>query len=222
MFSRDPESAEGSASRPLPKPIIGLVGAIGAGKSTAAAAFAARGGVVVDADAIGHDALEQPEIRRRALDRWGARGNMVKPDGRLDRRAIAGIVFADPAERAALEAIVFPYIGQRALEEIQRAQADPVVKFVAVDAAVMLEAGWEDVCDRLVFVDAPREVRLARLAARSGWTGADLAAREAAQWPAEKKLKRASAVIVNDGSREHMQEQVDRLLKDWELLDCVV
>lgn len=198
-----------------PKPVIGLVGGIGAGKSTAAAAFAARGGAVVDADALGHEALEQPEIRRRVLDRWGHRGNLVKPDGRLDRRAIARIVFADPAERAALEAIVFPYIGRRALEEVAKAQADPAAKFVVVDAAVMLEAGWDGVCDRLVYVDAPAEARLARLAARSGWSASDLAAREAAQWPAAEKRKRAAAVIVNDAGLDKVQEQVDRLLEMW-------
>jgi len=198
-----------------PKPVIGLVGGIGAGKSTAAAAFAARGGAVVDADALGHEALEQPEIRCRVLDRWGHRGNLVKPDGRLDRRAIARIVFANPAERAALEAMVFPYIGRRAMEEVAKAQADPAAKFVVVDAAVMLEAGWDGVCDRLVYVDAPPEARLARLAARSGWSASDLAAREAAQWPAAEKRKRAAAVIVNDTGRDKVQEQVDRLLEMW-------
>lgn len=197
------------------KPVIGLVGAIGAGKSTAAAAFARRGGIAVDADQLGHDALEQPEIRQLVLDRWARRGNLLKPDGRLDRRTIAAIVFANPEERTALEGMVFPYIGQRALDQIHRAQADAETKFIVVDAAVMLEAGWEEVCDRIVYVDAPRSVRLARLAARSGWSDADLAAREAAQWPAEKKMKRAAAVIVNDGSREKLQDQVDRLLEKW-------
>lgn len=199
------------------KPVIGLVGAIGAGKSTVAAALAARGGGIVDADRLGHAALDQPEIRRQVLDRWGNRGNLLKPDGRLDRRAIAGIVFADPAERTALEAIVFPEIVRRALEEIQAAQSNPAVQFIVVDAAVMLEAGWDHICGRLVYVDAPREVRLARLAARSGWTDADLAAREAAQWPAEKKRKRADAVIMNDGNCEELRERVGRMLE--QLLD---
>jgi dephospho-CoA kinase len=198
-----------------PKPVIGLVGGIGAGKTAAAAALAARGGVVVNADALGHEALEQPEIRRQVLDRWGGRGNLQKPDGRLDRRAIAGIVFADDAERVALEGMVFPYIGRRALEEIAKAQTDPAARFVVVDAAVMLEAGWDDACDRLVYVDAPPEVRLARVLARSGWSASDLAAREAAQWPAAEKLKRAAAVIVNDGGLDQLQRQVDRLLREW-------
>ncbi|MDB5313511.1 MAG: coaE [Gemmataceae bacterium] len=201
-----------------PKPVIGLVGGIGAGKSTVAAALAARGGVVVNADALGHEALEQPEIRSRVLDRWGRCGNLVKPDGRIDRRALAGIVFAHPAERAALEGLVFPYIGRRVLEEVARAQVDPDTTFVALDAAVMLEAGWDGVCDRVVYVDAPREVRAARLAARSGWSAADLTAREAAQWPAAEKLNRAAAVIVNDAGLDRLQDRVDCLLGEWGML----
>ena len=196
------------------KPILGLVGAIGAGKSTAAAAFALRGGFVVDADKLGHDALEQPEIQRMVLDRWGRRGIRRKSDGRLDRKAIAEIVFEKPAERAALEGMVFPYIGKRAEEAIRAAQANPDAKFIVVDAAVMLEAGWT-MCDRLVYVDASREVRLARLKARSGWNAEALDAREAAQLPAEEKKKRCDAIIVNEGTRDQLQDQVDRLLKQW-------
>jgi dephospho-CoA kinase len=196
-----------------PKPTIGLIGAIGAGKSAAAAATAARGGRVVDADALGHEALEVPEIRARLIDRWGPR--VLKPDGHPDRRALAAIVFADLGERAALEAIVFPYIGRRALAEVLAAQADPAVRFVVLDAAVMLEAGWNNVCDRVVYIDAPRETRLARLAARSGWTAADLAAREAAQWPAERKKQSADAVVVNDAGVRELQEKIDQLFGSW-------
>lgn len=197
------------------KAVIGLIGGIGAGKTAAARAFAARGGVVIDADALGHEALEQPEIRQRVLERWSDRGNLLKPDGKLDRRAIGRIVFADPAELRALEGMVFPYIGMRARQEIERAQARADAKFVVLDAAVMLEAGWSDACDRVVYVDAPRDIRLARLAARSRWSDAELAAREAAQWPAEKKMKRADAVIVNDAGLEELQTRLDQLLKTW-------
>jgi dephospho-CoA kinase len=197
------------------KPVIGLIGGIGAGKTAAARAFAARGGAVIDADALGHEALDQPEVRQQVLDRWGSRGNLVKPDGRLDRRAIGRIVFAEPAELRALEGMVFPYIGMRAQQEIERAQARADAKFVILDAAVMLEAGWSDACDWIVYVDAPRDIRLARLAARSRWSDAELAAREAAQWPAERKMKHADAVIVNDAGLVELQTQVDQLLKTW-------
>ncbi len=198
-----------------PKPVIGLVGAIGAGKTTAARAFAARGGHAIDADALGHEALRQPQIVAHLASLWG--DGIRKPDGNLDRREIGRIVFADPAARNALEAAVFPYIGERTRREIAAAQANPAVAFVVLDAAVLLEAGWGDMVDKLVYVDAPREVCVARLAARSGWTEADLTAREAAQWPAEKKMARADAVVVNGAERDELQEQVDRLLAEWRL-----
>lgn len=192
------------------KAVIGLVGAIGAGKSTAARAFAARGGVVIDADALGHEALRQPDIVAALVARWGeaVRG----ADGALDRRAIGRIVFADPNERNALEAAVFPYITARARERIAAAQADPAAAFVVLDAAVLLEAGWGDMVDRLVYVDAPLEARLERLKARSGWSAADLAAREAAQWPAARKMARADAVLTNAATVPELQKQVDALL----------
>jgi dephospho-CoA kinase len=195
------------------KPVIGLIGAIGAGKSTAARCLAARGGVVIDADALGHEALRQPEVVAKLMALWGE--GIRRPDGSLDRREIARIVFADDAERNALEAAVFPYIGGRTRQEIAAAQANPAVAFVVLDAAVLLEAGWGEFVDKIVYVDAPREQRVARLAARSGWGDADLAAREAAQWPAEEKMSRADAVVVNDGDLDRLQERVDRLVREW-------
>lgn len=194
------------------KPVIGLVGTIGAGKSVAAAAFARRGGAVVDADKLGHAVLELPAVKVALTDRWGDR--VLKPDGAVDRRTVAGIVFADPAERRALEAVVFPPITALARERIAAAQADPAVRFVVLDAPTLLEAGWGSLADRLVYVDAPRPVRLARVAAR-GWTDADLAAREAAQLPADDKRRRCDAGLMNDGTTDQLQAGVDRLLAGW-------
>ncbi|MBA4062826.1 MAG: dephospho-CoA kinase [Isosphaera sp.] len=204
-----------TAFRHVPKPVIGLVGEIGAGKSTVARLLAARGGRVIDADALGHAALADPAVVTAAVLRWG--DGVRRPDGGLDRRAVARVVFADPAERAALEALVFPLIRGRVAGQVRDAMADPAARFVVLDAAVMLEAGWNNATDRLVYVSAPREVRLARVAARSGWADADLAAREAAQWPADRKRAAADAVLVNDAGPSGLTEQVDRLLKEWGL-----
>jgi dephospho-CoA kinase len=195
--------------------VVGLIGAIGGGKSTVARLLAARGGFVIDADALGHEALRQPVIVRQVVDRWGE--GVRKPDGSLDRRAIGRIVFPNPKERSALEAMVFPYIRERTNEEIARGTADPAARFVVLDAAVLLEAGWNNAVDKIVYIDAPRQLRLQRLAARSGWTDAELTAREAAQWPAEKKIARADAVVVNDASTAELEERVDRLLTEWKL-----
>ncbi len=198
-----------------PKRVVGLVGAIGAGKSAAAAAFARRGGAVIDADRLGHAVLELPAVRAALVERWGAR--VVKPDGGIDRRAVAGIVFADPAERLALEAVVFPPITALARERIAAAQADPAVRFVVLDAPTLLEAGWGALANRLVYVDAPPAERLRRVAGR-GWTAADLAAREAAQWPADRKRTACDVLLRNDGTVDVLQARVDYLVTGWGLL----
>jgi dephospho-CoA kinase len=198
-----------------PKPVIGLVGGIGAGKSTAARLLAERGGAVIDADALGHAALEQADIRQSVLRQWGKQANLLRPDGRIDRRALGRVVFENSETRRALEELVFPYIRERAVSAIAAAQADPAVRFVLLDAAVMLEAGWDRVCDKVVYVDAPRPLRLARVAARSGWTETDLIARESAQWPAGRKMAAADGVVVNDANPASLGRQLDELFGTW-------
>lgn len=196
----------------MKKLTVGLIGAIGAGKSAAAAALARLGGAVIDADAVGHAALELPAVRDALAARWG---DVFKPDGRVDRRQVADIVFRDPAERAALEAVVYPHIRRMCEEAMSAAQADPTKAFVVLDAAVLIEAGWTDVCDKLIYVDAPRDVRLARVAARSGWTAADLAAREAAQLPADEKKTHAHAVLTNATTPAALAADLGRVLHAW-------
>src|SRR5262249_12327932 len=139
-------------------------------------------------------------------------------EGKVDRKKLGRVVFPSPVERSRLEHLVHPYIEERIREEIDKAQSDPAARFVVLDAAVMLEAGWDDVCDKLIFVDAPRAVRLARVRDQRGWTDAELANREAVQMPAEKKKERADAVIDNTASPEKTSAQVDELVKRWELI----
>jgi dephospho-CoA kinase len=199
------------------KPVLGLVGGIGAGKSTVGAALARHGGRVVAADPIGHEALEQPDLRARILEVWGNR-DILTLQGAIDRKRLGRIVFPSPVERSRLEHLVHPYIERRIREEIDKAQVDPAAKFVVLDAAIMLEAAWADVCDKLIFVDAPRSVRLARVQGQRGWTDQDLANREAVQMPPDKKKERADAVIDNGGPPAATVAQVDELVKRWELV----
>lgn len=194
-------------------PIIGLIGGIGAGKSTAGRCLAARGGFVIDCDKLGHEALAVPAVVGQLVARWGEA--VRNPDGSANRRAVAGIVFNDPAERTWLESVVFPVIGEMADELIARANGNPAVKYIVLDAAVLLEAGWGDRCDRILYVDAPRELREQRVFARSKWTPEDLTARESAQWPAELKKSRADAVIPNDCTETELQAKIDHVLDFW-------
>jgi dephospho-CoA kinase len=195
------------------KPVIGLVGGIGAGKSAAAEAFAKRGGRIVAGDPAGHAALLDPEIRARVMSRWPA---AMSRDGVIDRKTLGRIVFADPAQLEELEAIVFPWIEDRLRQEIAAAQAEPAVRFVVLDAAIMLEAGWQRVCDKVVFVDVPRAMRVKRVAER-GWNPEDLDRREGTQMALADKQARADAVLTNTAGMDELQNNVDALLAQWGL-----
>jgi dephospho-CoA kinase len=194
--------------------VIGLIGGIGAGKSRVAAQLAERGAFVVDADAVGHALLNQTPVRARVLARFGTRVVGSTGDAEsaptIDRRALGAIVFANPSDLRALEGILHPRMRKTFERAIARAVRKGQAKAVVLDAAVLLEAGWDSLCDLVVYVDAPEGVRLPRLSAQRGWTEAVLRTREAVQWPSERKRRLADAVIVNDSGLEPLGVAVDR------------
>jgi dephospho-CoA kinase len=196
---------------PRSKPVLGLIGGIGSGKSFVAAELVRHGGAIVSGDQAGHEALRQPDIKAHVVERWGP--GVLNDSGEIDRRKVGAIVFADPVERKALEEMVFPFIERRLREEIEKTRRDPAVRFVVLDAAIMLEAGWNKVCDRVVYVDSPRALRLRRLTEQRGWTEKELEKREQAQMPLDEKRRRADAVIDNSGPPGETARQVEQLLR---------
>ena len=201
-------------------PVIGLTGAIGGGKSQVAALLGRKGAVVIDADCVGHEVLDCPEVHRQVIERFGAGVVEHGPDaaataGPINRRALGSIVFAARPALEDLEAIVHPRMRRQFEAIIDRESVRGRAPMVVLDAAVLLEAGWDNLCDLVVFVDASQPVRLHRVARGRGWTAEVLQAREAAQWPRERKLSRADIVIHNDSSLEILDQNVDRL---WRLV----
>lgn len=198
------------------KPLVGVVGAIGAGKSTAARVMAELGGKRIDADVIGHEVLGLPEVRDELVKLWG---NQVLVEGTesIDRRAVARLAFPFPHQRYKLERVVFPRIATSVIGKISAYSAQPETRLIVLDAAVMLEAGWNNVCDRIVYIDAPRKLRLQRLAQRSQWSAAELANRESAQMPAGQKMALSHAIIWNDGHPTQLEQRVRQLLKTWDI-----
>ncbi len=195
--------------------ILGLIGGIASGKSAVAAALARRGAVAFNADQLGHQVLEEPEVRDALVERWGT--GILASSGSIDRSAVAKIVFA-PGTAAAeeldfLEGLVHPGIRRR-IEAGIRQLPDASVPAVVIDAALLVEAGWAAVCTAIAFVDGPRDQRLARAAAR-GWTEEEFSRREAAQLPIEEKRRRASHVIDNSGSLDDLEAEVERF---WQTL----
>ncbi|HYO23999.1 MAG TPA: dephospho-CoA kinase [Lacipirellulaceae bacterium] len=186
---------------------IGLIGGIACGKSAVAAALARRGAVVFDADKLGHRVLLDPDVRSVLTARWGHA--VLGPDGELDRSAIAKIVFGPAAESVAerrfLESVVHPGI-RRQIEAGIRGLTRQTPAAV-VDAALLVEAGWSDVCSAIVWIECPQNERQRRAAAR-GWSADEFTRREAAQLPIEVKRRYATHMIDNSGPPERLEAAV--------------
>jgi dephospho-CoA kinase len=218
-FDRDnsgPRRRPAGPWRNGPIPVVGLVGGIGAGKSLAASAFVDRGAFLLDADAIGHVLLDQSPCRDRVLERFGEAilAPMPEVEGTrrpIDRRALGAIVFSRPEALRDLEFILHPAMRRTFEKAIARETRRTRYRAIVLDAAILYEAGWDTLCDSVVFVDALPETRLARLESSRGWTAEVLAARERVQGPLEEKRRQSDHVLTNDGSPEEFRASIDAL-----------
>ncbi len=191
------------------KPVIGLVGGVGSGKSTVARMFAELGAAVIDSDRLGHEQLQRPEVLSQLRSWWGPQ--VVTAAGVADRSAISRIVFHDAAELARLEALLHPLIDQRRKELVAGLERDPSIRAVILDAPKLLEAGLSGVCDRVVFVDSPRDERLRRVAETRGWLEDELNRRENLQFSLDKKRSMSDDVIVNHSDIEALRREVEQV-----------
>lgn len=195
--------------RAVGKPVIGIVGGVGAGKSTAAREFVALGCRLVDADKIGHQLLAEPDVLAEIRRRWG--DVAFGPDGQVSRPALAEVVFDSPTELEALNAILHPRIRRRMEQAIADVQAEPSVEGVVLDAAVMFEAGWDDLCTHLVFVAAPADERQRRVAVSRNWSVEAWRAREKSQISLDIKAGRCEYSLDNRFGASFLREQVHLL-----------
>jgi len=193
------------------KPIIGLCGAIGAGKSRVAAEFERLGCRVVDSDRLSHEVLAQPEVVKTLREWWGP--EVVAADGGPDRRRIAGIVFADGEEKRRLESLLHPLIARRRAAIILAVRDSTAVKAIIIDSPLLFEANLDRGCDTIVFVDAGESQRLRRLRESRGWDAEEVRRREQWQTPLPEKRSRAEFVVSNDGPPERLASQVADILR---------
>jgi dephospho-CoA kinase len=189
-------------------PVIGLAGGIGTGKSTVARHLADLGAHVIDADKIGHDVYRPgSEGFRQVLDAFGP--GVVAGDGTIDRRALGAIVFADPHARARLNAIVHPLIGVELVGRVAAARAADPDRPIVIEAAILVEAGWRGLVDRLWVVSTRPENAIARVMATRGLERAEVERRIAAQLPDAERRRVADVVIENDGSPAELRAIVE-------------
>jgi dephospho-CoA kinase len=188
--------------------VIGIVGGVASGKSTVAAQFARLGAVVLDADSAAHRVLEMPDVKEALRARWG--DSIFDDKGRIDRAAVAARVFGEgdaDAERQFLESLVHPRV-RRDLETQMEVLAQKGVSAVVLDVPLLVEAGWQALCDEIIFVEAPPQARAERAEAR-GWTLEELNRRESAQASLEEKRRAAGHVIHNAGGLAELRRQVE-------------
>jgi len=189
---------------------LGVTGGIGSGKTAFVARLAERAGVrVLLADDLAKRLMvEDPEVRRQLVDRFGAEA--YREDGSLNREVIATRVFGDKAELAALSAIVHPAVRRAMLGAMVQARADGI-RLLVYEAALIFETDADKILDHVAVVDAPVETRIARAMARDGSTRDAVLARMVRQLKSSELRQRADTVIDNDGTLDDLHELADEL-----------
>lgn len=203
VISRFSDSSAAIKARP---PVVGIVGGIGAGKS-ALTRFAAEQMplAVVDGDVVGHEALRVPELKTRVVEAFS--GILSDPstllvDGEINRKVLGALIWgSDPVSRqrrSTLEKIVHPWMVERFktlfAQHRQSGQCDVII----FDAAILLEAGWDQLCDSIFYIETTDASRLERVQQQRSWNNEQLRIREESQWPLETKKSRAKLIINNN------------------------
>jgi len=187
--------------------IVGLVGLPGSGKTTVARALERNGARVLEADAIGHRITDgDPAVRAALAAEYGA--DAYGPNG-LDRARVAAAVFRDEAARARLNRLVHPRIVEHLCEGLEALRRTGFQGVVVIDAALLLDWGFERECDALIAVAAPVEARVERLRVQRGWSR-DEAERRAAVQRAGEELRAAADVTLDNEGRPDELERLAR------------
>ena len=194
------------------KPIIGIAGGIGSGKSFIAQLFASEGCLVLNADDQVRALYADPAIKHTLRDWWGPK--VFNNQGDLDRRAIAHIIFADSEQKKRLESLLHPKVDQLRQAAMQAAASDPQVLAFVWDIPLLFEVNLYLRCDAIIFVDAPDEQRLERVRKTRGWDENELRRREKLQHPLDNKRKMSNYIVQNTADVGFAQQQVRDVLRE--------
>lgn len=209
-----------SGNRTLPFKHVGLTGGIACGKSTVARLLAEKyGAVVIDADQLAREVVEPGKpAYRQIVDHFGQK--VLKPDNTIDRKRLAALVFADPVERARLEAMVHPRVRELARNKVAALAALGAAqrpRLVVEVVPLLFEVGLEPEFDEIWVVKCDREQQIQRLMERDHIDREEAIARLNAQWPLEKKIERADRVIDNSGSLSDLEWNLAWVMREAKL-----
>jgi dephospho-CoA kinase len=146
--------------KPKKKPIIGILGGVGSGKSTVAAEFAKLGCAVIDADKIAHELLDTKDVREKIVASFGQA--ILDSAGKIDRNKLADVVFSDGNKLSLLNSIVHPPVLARAERLIAQCKRQPQIRAIVLDMPLLVKVGWDKRCDKLIFVHCKQQLRVKR------------------------------------------------------------
>ena len=189
-----------------------VTGPIGSGKSTVSRLLAERGAVVVDADKLGHEVLDDPQVVIEVCQEFGS---LVAPKGAIDRSILGPLAFADQAAMGRLNAITHGRISLLASQRLDLLEKEGKHELAVLEAAVYFLFPSPPAVDLVISVVAEPEVRQGRLLAQRGLTSEQTAARLAAQAELEALWQEADLVLDNSGTLEQLQADVDLLLSKY-------
>ena len=190
--------------------IIGLTGGIGSGKSVASDKFKSLGITIVDADVASRTVVEPGKPALKEIeDHFGS--GIITAEGKLDRNNLREIIATDPEERKWLESVLHPKIGEQITKEISESTS----VYTLLVAPLLLETNSQEMCSRVVVVDVPKDVQIRRTAKRDKVSPNQVEQMVAAQMEREKRLEKADDVLLNSGTIEDLEKQVEELHKKY-------
>ena len=193
------------------KPIIGILGGIASGKSTVAAEFAKLGCKVIDADRIARELLEKGAVKKEIVAAFGR--SILGPEGRVSRKKLARVVFADADRLLSLNRIIHPLVLERAEQLIARYSRQNRVRAIVLDMPLLVEVSWAERCDRLIFVSCRQKTRVDR-AEKLGFDKNQVKIRENFQISLDKKAGLADNTIENNSDFSALVRQVADIFSD--------
>ena len=187
------------------KPIIGILGGIGSGKSTVSAEFVKLGCGLIDADKIAHELLEEKSVKEKIVNLFG--NDILDSCEKINHKKLADIVFNDYQKLSMLNGIIHPLVLKKAEELIEEFNQQKQTKAIILDMPLLLEVGWEKHCNKLIFIDCDEKIRADRVK-KMGFNKNQLKIRENFQISLDKKASIADNTIVNNSGFSTLVKQV--------------
>jgi dephospho-CoA kinase len=191
------------------KPVIGLTGQIAAGKSLVAGMLGEMGCAVIHADILAHEILEADETKIFLRERFGK--EVFAPDGRVDRKRMAAIVFTDAERKRELEGYIHPRVMARQRELIGQYQADSRYKAIVLEVPLLFETGLQIECNWVILVEADLKIRQSRVRENRSWSEEELSRREKFLYSIYLKRSVADDIVYNNSTVDACRQQVEKI-----------